>query len=189
MLHLRHSLRVLPIVGALGLLAGCASGPYSAAVPLSAEEYRSPRVPFSYRVPEGWFNTSPGEDSTRNLVWLVRGDYGATMAVREIVLDSEARRQLADDGERVIAELSLGLATGSPSTLVLTPLERVPVPRGKGYAFEQVNTATGDTTRVVVFESDGRTFEVQALLVGRGNDAARESVFSAQRRFVEALRW
>jgi hypothetical protein len=63
------------------------------------------------------------------------------------------------------------------------------VPRGKGYAFEQVNTATGDTTRVVVFGVDGRAFEVSALVVGKGRQAGRESAFAAQRRFVEGLRW
>jgi hypothetical protein len=186
---MRSLLRFLSFLPALWFLAGCASGPYSADIPLSEETHRSSRVPFSYRVPEGWFDTSPGEDSTRNLVWLVRHDYGATMAVREIVLDPEARRQLAGDGERLIAELSLGLAAGSASTLVISPLEQVSVPRGKGYAFEQVNTATGDTARVVVFATDERAFEIQALLVGGGNGVARASVFSAQQRFVEGFRW
>jgi hypothetical protein len=183
------TLRLLPLLPALWLLAGCASGPYASDITLGADAHRSSRVPFSYRIPEGWFDTSPGDDSTRNLVWLVRGDYRATIAVCEVALDDEARRQLADDGERVIAELSVGLAAGSPSTLVLTPLERVPVPRGKGYAFEQVNTATGDTTRVVIFGVDGRAFEVSALVVGKGRQAGRESAFAAQRRFVEGLRW
>jgi|WetSurMetagenome_2_1015567.scaffolds.fasta_scaffold05093_6 hypothetical protein len=184
--NLRRPLLLLPV---LGLLAGCAAGPYSSDVTMGADVRHSSRIPFTYRVPEGWFDASTREDSTRNLIWLVRGDYGATMAVCEVVLDDEARRQLAGDGERVIAELSLGLAAGNPSTLVLTPLERVAVPQGEGYAFEQVNTETEDTTRVVVFRADGRAFEVQALVVGKGRQAGRESVFSAQRRFVEALRW
>jgi len=187
--RMRFSARLLAVLPALWLAAGCASGPYSAEVSLSEEAVHSPRIPFSYRVPEGWFDTSSGQDSTRSLVWLVRRDYGATIAVREIVLDPEARRQLSGDRERMIAELSLGLAAGNPSTLVLTPLEAVSVPRGDGYAFEQANTATGDTTRVVVFGTDGRVFEVQALLVGGQRGVLRESVFSAQRRFVEGLRW
>lgn len=158
-------------------------------MPLGAVPHQSPRVPFSYRVPEGWFDASPGSDSTRNLVWLVRADYAATIAVREIVLDPEARRQVTAADGRVIAELSLGLAAGNASTLILAPLERVSVPRGEGYAFEQVDTATGDTARVVVLEAGERAFEIHALVVGGGKGVARAGVFSAQQRFVEALRW
>lgn len=132
---------------------------------------------------------SPGADSTQNLVWLVRGDYSATMAVREIALDDEARRRLDDDGTHTVAELSLGLAGGDPAVSVLTPLERVAGPGDDGYAFEEVNTTTGDTTRVEIVGAGGRVFEVQALLLGGGKGAPRESVFAVQRRFVEAFRW
>jgi hypothetical protein len=168
-------------------LAGCAGGSFTGEVPLHEEAVGSPRIPFTYRVPLGWFDMSPGADTTQNLVWLVRGDYSATMAVREISLDDEARRRLDDDGMRPVAELSLGLAGADPAISVLTPLERVT--GAGGYAFEEVNTATGDTTRVEILGVAGRVFEVQALLLGGGKGAPRESVFTVQRGFVDAFRW
>lgn len=176
-------LRLLSLA-ATSLIAGCASGPYSSDIPLETLERRSARSPFSYRVPEGWFDASA--DTTHHLVWLVRADYAATIAVREIRLDPEALQQISD--ARVLGELTLGLAAGAASTLVLTPLERVSVRAGEGYAFEQVNTDTGDTTRVVVLRTESGAYEVQALLVGGRREALREAVFSAQQRFLEALR-
>lgn len=173
------------LLAAAVVIAGCASGPYSADVPLSPDAHRPAHAPFAYRVPQGWFDASAPGDSAGNLIWLVRGDYAATIAVREIRLDAETRRRMPS--ARALGELTLGLAAGSAAALVLTPLERVDGPGGDAYAFEQVHAASGDTTRIIVFRMEEAAYEVQALIVGGHRGAPREEVFSAQRRFVEAL--
>ncbi len=180
--------RFLPLCLIPVLLAGCAPGPYATDIPLGQEQHGSARLPFRYRVPEGWFDTAAGDDSSGTLLWLVRRDYAATMAVRELFLDREALRQIGGGGERTLGEISFGLSARNPSTVILTPLEEVHAVEGEGYAYEQADAGSGDTTRVVVFRMGERAFEVQALLIGGRGGAQRESVFSTQQRFLEAFR-
>ncbi len=174
---------------AVVMLYGCAAGPYASDVRLNTAYRSIPGVPFSYLLPEGWFDASPGADSTRFRVWLIRSDYGASISVQEIGVDQEARLHIERSGVRTLAELDLALARSAPSTIVLSPLEEFSSGGREFYTYELVNVNSGDTTRTAVFDADGRTFEVNAVAVARNSRSTRAAVFSVQQRFLEALRW
>jgi len=180
----------------VGLLtSGCSSLPYSSDYPLSSYHLSSPGGTFRFRIPRGWFSAGNGRDTaadshgTRNLIWLLKNDYSATIAVAEIHVDSTARRLLRDEGLAPFANLTAGLTSGGNSSVLVRPPEFFRLNGREFCSYETLISSTGDAMRIVLFTDGSKLFEATALVKQGGNGADRAEVFSAQQSFLDSLRW
>lgn len=169
-----------------GFLLGCSTG---SSPPFHAPYFTARDGGFSYRIPAGWYDASADSQSAGHAVWLLRDDYGATIAVNELYVDSAARSVLRDDGMSQLATLSMMLAAaGNPYTLEQAPqTSRI---NGKVSCTYQLTTSPGnDALRVVLVDTGRKVYMVTALVPGETMGAVRNHVFDVQEEFLNTVRW
>lgn len=170
--------------GACLILGACASPPYSSDLPLESDERVSRDAAVRYRVPAGWMDAGGESTDARRVVWLVRSDYTASIAVQEIVLDSVAGAVVARGDVCVLAGLvrDAGGEGGAPPEAFTLD--------GRRYcAWEGTGGGGAKAVRVVVFVAGTRSYEVRAVGRAGGTRRGAEEVFQAQQKLLESLRW
>jgi len=170
--------------GACLVLAACASPPYSSDLPLEPGERVSRDAAMRFRVPAGWIDAGGESADPRRVVWLVRSDYAASIAVQEIVLDSVARAVVARGDVCVLAGLvqDVGGDAGAPPEAFTLD--------GRRYcAWEGMGGGGGKAVRVAVFAAGAKSYEVRAVAPAGGTRRGAEEVFRAQQKLLESLRW
>ena len=166
------------------LLTGC-SAPSRIATP-STPPFFSRDGTFRYHIPKGWFDAPADSLRTNNIIWLLRSDYAATIALSEIETDSTTRLLLRTGGLDRLAQLTMALASGGESALVRKPPGMFQK-NGRTYcSYEVVTSASKDAMRVVLFAAGERVYEVTAVAKG---SADWERIVSAQQAFLESLSW
>ena len=173
----------------LGLAGGCASPPYSSTSTVSPRVLVSRDGMLRYRLPMGWFDATADSQAVGHEVLLLRSDYAATIAVNEIRVDAQARRQIERGGLMQLAQLTMALAAGgTPVTLQQSP--ELFVLNGRQFcAYELVISGARDLLRVVLFDTGTKVYAVHALVPGEKSGATAEEVFTAQQDFLNDLRW
>jgi hypothetical protein len=182
--------RVLPFLGFFPLLclsallgAGCAGAPPASLSSLPAVLSRDGAL--RYRIPSGWFDASA--DSVAIPVFLVRGDYAGSIAVKELHVDAAARRDLARSGMLQIARLAAALETGSGRGVIAHTPESIRVNGKEGAAYD-LEFGAGEKVRTVLVDTGVRVYSVAAHVNGTAAETAGE-IFAAQQAFLEALAW
>ena len=178
-----------PVYLALVLAVFCA-GCSTASLPVLSPAYTPSRDGgFQYRVPAGWYDATADSQAVGHAVWLLRDDYGATIAVSDLHLDREAREFLKEGGMTRLAALSMTLAAaGNAYTIDRVPaISRI---NGKPSCEYQLVTSPGsDLLRVVLVDAGNRVYMVTALVPGGSRSAARDDVFAVEEAFLNTLRW
>ena len=122
------------------------------------------------------------------MVWLVRNDYRATIAINEMHLDAEANRAVGEEGLIALAGLSLALSAKENSATVTKPPEVLSINNADCCAYE-LAAASGDRIRVVLVKTGVNVYEAVAFIEGEGNGGTPAGVFSAQQGVLETLQW
>jgi len=180
---------ISPVLIALvltGLCAGCST---VSSPSLSSTYIHSRDGGFQYRIPAGWYDASADSQSTGHAVWLLRDDYGATIAVNDMHLDPEAHEILREEGISGLATLSMTLAAAGNAYAVDRPPEVSRVNGKPSCAYQLVTSPGNDLLRVVLVDAGSKVYMVTALAPGGSHNGAREDVFAVEEAFLNTLRW
>jgi hypothetical protein len=171
---------------ALLVFAGCAGSRYSEEYPLGASTGISRDGFLRFGVPRGWFTSPPDSLSSSVVVWLLRKDYAATLTVSEIVVDSAGEITVRREGLEPLARLTMNLVTGDHAGVLRRGPETFRLGNHSFCTYETETAGQGDVTRVAVFFTPSKIYEVTAL-ARKGEK--EEGVFAAQQAFLKSLRW
>lgn len=174
------------------LLAGCASVPYEANYPMTDEVVKSLNEDVQIKVPKGWFATTDESNAPNLLVWLVREDYGATMAISEIKADASTRRRLERRGLEALAGISFALKSERVKgkvEMVVKPKE-FKVDGRKFCSYEYSTDGRKTVIRVVVFDT-GRHFYDFAVVPAEKEGVKSDSkrLFIIQQSVLNSMQW
>ncbi len=174
------------------LFAGCASVPYDSNYPMTEEVVKSLNDDVQLRVPKGWFATTDETNAPNLLVWLVREDYGATMAVSEIKGDANTRKQIDRKGLEALAAVSFALKSErakGKAELVTKPKEfKV---NGREYCSYEYSTDGRKTLiRVVVFNTGKHLYDFTIVPAEKeGLKFDPQTLFVIQQSVLNSIEW
>ena len=161
--------------------------PYPLDFPLTTEPFLSRRNVFTGRVPQGWFYASEDTLAPSLAAWVVRQDFGASLAVKELHLDPVAEKRIQKEGLTLLASISAAFQTSDKKNAdVDVPPKEFTIKNRKycGYEF----TEAGMRKRVVVFSAGGHYFECTALpMKGTWSAEDTNALFAAQQAFLTTL--
>ena len=173
----------------LGMACGCSRPPYSSTSTTTSRVFVSRDGMLHYRLPIGWFDATADSQAVGHEVLLLRSDYAATIAVNEIRVDAQARRQLERGGLLQLAQLTMGLAGGG-TPVVLQQSPELFVLNGRQFcAYELIISGARDVLRVVLFDTGTKVYAVHALVPGDKARNTADDVFAVQQDFLDGLRW
>jgi hypothetical protein len=176
----------------LFFLAGCSSVPYEANYPMTDEVVKSLNEDVQIRVPKGWFATTDESNAPNLLVWLVREDYGATMAISEIKADAMTRKQLERRGLEALANVSFALKSerAKGKTEIVTKPREFKVGERKVCSYEYSTDGRKTIIRVVVFDT-GKHFYDFAVVPSEkeGVKTDPKSLFIIQQSVLNSMQW
>jgi len=167
----------------LSSLSGCASSPGVSDQLLSSEYHVSQSTFFRYRPPKGWLDATAEMQAVSGHIWLVSQDYVASIMLREVSLNEQAKQLLKEEGMLSVARLIMSLesnqGTDNPASVKLG--------RTTFWTF-QIPSPSGDAFYVALFEAENRCFEVRA---GTRNEAGTslQNLSATQLAFLSSLRW
>jgi hypothetical protein len=174
------------------LLAGCASVPYEANYPMTDEVVKSLNEDVQIKVPKGWFATTDESNAPNLLVWLVREDYGATMAISEIKADASTRRQLERKGLEALAEISFALKSErakGKAEMVVKPRE-FKVDGRKFCSYEYSTDRRKTIVRVVVFDTGKHLYDFAVVPAEKeGVKTDPKNLFIIQQSVLNSMQW
>jgi hypothetical protein len=93
-------------------LSGCASVPYATEGGVPPVYLLSRDRVLQYTRPMNWLDATSDSAALPHIIWLVRNDYTAAIAVNEVFIDAETRRSILNDGLGRLAYLNMSLAMG-----------------------------------------------------------------------------
>jgi hypothetical protein len=176
--------RTHPLLLVLALvLASC--GPsleYRDNAPLTQGLFHSRDGVLTGKIPQGWFSSTEDTLAPALTVWLIKEDFSAAMAVRELKLDKTSAERVRSEGLKLLAMISSGLheegmQPGSePREFEL---------RGKKFCGYELS---GSSSRIVVFAVAGRYYECQTAGLNRrwSRDEAH-SAYNVQQSVLASL--
>ncbi|MBI4548073.1 MAG: hypothetical protein HY707_08840 [Ignavibacteriae bacterium] len=178
---------IVPGVFSLMMIACGASVPYRVDYPLTKKEFYSRDSIFSGRIPQGWFSSDDEELASAHVVWLIRDDFSATLAFKELKLDELSKKRVNDEGLILLARLSFSLQQSNP--LFKTKeieLHEFEVNSKKFCGYEM--NFTGALKRVIVFEAKGKFYECEARIV-KGSPSLKEleHLYTVQQTLLTSL--
>lgn len=165
----------------------CASRPpVLITYPLLTETVQSEDGAFTGQVPRGWY--SAGKDTIPPGVsaWLLRDDFSAALAVKEISLDRLSAQRVREQGLRFLAELSLGFRNSPTDRSKKVQVSEFDLNNRKfcGYELRQEGK---EWKSIIVFAVKGRYYECEALSNNTAPDFVK-TIFAAQQAFLSSLR-
>lgn len=146
------------------LFASCktTAPPYASNYPLSPERFISRDGVLQGRVPEGWFSSMDDTLAPALVVWLVKEDYSAVMAIRKISADNRTKHQIEKEGLNLLAQISFSFEKEHSKDVIYraTPTDF----SLNGNKFSSYEITDGELTkRVVVFERKGNFYACEAF--------------------------
>jgi hypothetical protein len=168
------------------LLASCAATvPYSTEYPLTPALFHSRDSAFSGRIPAGWFSSTEDTLAPALAAWLIREDYGATLAVRELRLDRLSQANVKSDGLTLLAKLNAAFEHHSAE------MREVKEYKIGGKQFCGYEYGPSDSPgRVVVFAAGAKYYSCTARRVrGTWSKSDFTALFSAQESVLGSLTW
>src|SRR5512140_303928 len=169
-------------------LAGCAGSTPPSALLRSA--YLTARDGLlQYRCPIGWFDATADSQAAGHLVWLLRNDYSATIAVQELHMGPGAWEEIRTGGIMHLADVTMALAAGGKPYLVERRPEPLSMNGWRGCTYELTTSSGGDILRVTLVDGGKSLYMVTALGSGDTQRGQRDALRSAQDAFLSSLRW
>jgi hypothetical protein len=172
--------------GLLLCLIGCSSTPSVTGRAFHPEVLLAADSQLRYRIPEGWLDGSAEPQAAGHLIWLVRGDYGATIAVDPVHLDSQARAALSGNGLLEVAGLQMGLETATGAYAVTQHPELGTV-NGKKICSYTVRIGA-DLKRTMVVNAGGVLYSVHAVVTPSLSGEEAAQVYALQSGFVALMK-
>ena len=142
------------------IMACAGSLRYASDYPLRAEKIRSRDGAFTGRIPQGWFSSSDDSLAPALVAWLIRDDFSATLAIREIMLDQLTGKQIKKEGLELLARSTIGMHGNSKGAGIVDEPKMFEVAGKKFCGYEVRDDSI--SARVVVFEGNGRYYECEA---------------------------
>jgi hypothetical protein len=176
------------LAGLLVALQGCSTTPEVTGRAFHPEVLLAADGQLRYRIPEGWLDGSRDPQGAGHLIWLVRGDYNATIAVDAVHLDARASAALAGNGLLEVAGLQLGLesATGAYEVMQQPELGAV---NGKKVCSYAVRIGSGaDVKRTMLVSAGGTLYAVHALVTPKLGTDETAQVYALQSGFVAVMK-
>ena len=166
---MKHS--ALAVLLSLSLLSCATTLRYSIDYPLTESTFGSRDGTFSGRVPYGWFSSDHEELPSMLVSLLIKSDFSATLAFRELQLDELSRQRVSKEGLRLLAYVSAALQknNGSDSIEDIEPQEFEL--RGKPFCSYEIRSS-GNIRRVVLFDAHGKFYECEARMVKANSSLA-----------------
>lgn len=183
-------IRVLPslLAAAFLSLAGCAPT-RETTEPAPPSAYVVARDGgFSYRVPRGWFDASADSQARGHAALLVRNDYGATIAVDEVLLDDAAHSELRRNGLVPVARLLVSLSSWDGDAILTVAPHAITLAGREACRYALASGNGEDAIEVTLVESGERLYTVRVLVSGTG-EGREISLRAAQKEFLETARW
>lgn len=174
------------------LPAGCASVPYESNYPMTDEVVTSLNDDLKLKVPKGWFATTDESNAPNLLVWLVREDYGATMAISEVKADASTRMQLERKGLEALAAISFALKTerAKGKAELVTKAKEFKLNDRKFCSYEYSTDGRKTIVRVVVFDTGKHLYDF-AVAPGEkaGVKVDQQNLFTVQQSVLNSMQW
>ncbi len=166
------------------LISSCApSLPYAVDYPMTQTLFHSRDSSISGRVPAGWFSSTEDSIAPALAAWLIREDYTATLALRELRLDRLAEDRVRHEGLRLLAGLNASLERQTTSMRDIVEY-KMGGTAYCGYEFE----AGESPGRVVVFAAKNRYYACTAKRVkGPWTKGDVIGLFRAQQSVLSSL--
>ncbi len=166
------------------LAAACASSlPYSADYPLSDATFKSRDGVFTGRIPLGWFSSTEDSLAEALTAWLIKEDYSAMLAVKEIKLDDLAARRVKKEGLQLLAHLNALMEGTTQPSAGLSEFQMM----GRSYCSYEFSSAE-NFSRAVVFVARGRFYACTARTTkGTRSSDDVTGMFRAQQTFLSSL--
>jgi hypothetical protein len=171
------------------LLVACSSTPRVFEPRLSEEYFSSRNEQLRFRLPRDWLDATKDAPSSNSLIWLVRRDFTATLAVREIVIDAETRQEVNRAGLKRIAELTLALASGDGGVKVVQQPTLSSLRGTRVCAYEYLAGHPTDRIHILLVDTGERVYEVSALMARNVSEGTVAEVVSLQESFVQNILW
>ena len=182
--------RSLPVLCAVAALwTGCSGLPSVSPSLLQPAASVARDGAFHYRVPIGWVDATADSQAVGHAVWLLRNDYGATIAVSEIHLDADARNTLRAEGIMHLARLTMVLAAGAASYTVNQQPEPMQLNGRDACVFALTTLPAHDRLRAIVVDSGGKVYMITALVPPETERGVQNGVFAVQDAFASGIRW
>jgi hypothetical protein len=174
----------------LALLSGCAPSSRLGTNVLQPSYAVSRDGQLQYRLPVGWFDATADTQAVGHAVWLMRSDYGATLAVDEVRLDAGARQLVSggDGGLLQLAQLVISLTAGDRGAVLIDAPVAVTLNSRTVCRYTLLVSDSKDTLHVILVDTGRNTYTVTALRSEKhqGQDIPLGVVAD---NFVAALRW
>ncbi len=165
------------------------TAPYPISAPMTREVFLSRDGKLAGFVPDGWFTASQDDTLAPAIpVWLTRNDLSANIVIRELILDNNARGVTASEGLRTLARTASAFAgngrmtpSGSQSDFAIRDLK---------CCSEELVSAEGNRTRLVVFETRGHYYSCEASGEGgRWTEDDYRRLFTVQQTLLSTLQY
>ncbi len=172
------------------LLVGCSSPPVATRLFFLPGSFPSRDGTLQYRVPAGWFDATADSQAAGHLIWVLRNDYGASLTIDRIHLDSSARRVLDDDNSLLTLASLLAPLMHKDRPGVVQQMPKVFELDGRAYCgYEMESPDDEDILRVVLFDTGEEVYVATLFMASRLPAASREDLHALQEGFLSALRW
>ncbi len=173
---------LLLLLLALFLWSCGSSIPYKDDYPMLANRFTAANGLFSGSVPQGWI-VSDDSIAPGLACWLLREDFAASIAMRELHPDKLSRERISHDGLKLLAAISAGFHEDAPVTMEPQEFEI----RGRKYCSYEIGKSV-NRKRLVLFESGGRYFECEAGAVkGEWRPSEINTLFSIQQSVLSSI--
>ncbi len=142
-----------------------------------------------YRCPIGWFDATADSQSAGHLVWLLRNDYGATIALSRLHMDTGAWDEFHSRGIMYLAGVTMALAAGGKPYAVDRQPASLSMNGWRGCVYELTTSPDEDHLRVALVEGRSSVYMATALSSNDAQRGEREAVRKAQDAFLSSLQW
>jgi hypothetical protein len=173
------------------VLSSCSTTylPYPYNYPLRSESFLSRDSIFTGLVPRGWFYSSEDSLAPACAAWVVKEDFSATLAVRELHLDTLTAERVRKEGLGLLAKISMASQSDDPASIDNDNELKVYKMRKREYCGYEV-TENNIRKRVVVFTAVGRYYECVAVPAKKSTSQDElTKMFTAQQTFLSSLRF
>jgi hypothetical protein len=142
-----------------------------------------------YVPPPGWFDATPDSQAAGHEVWIIRDDYGATLTIDEVHLDTAARDAVRQGGLEPLARLLMTLPSGDRPITVRRPPE-IYERDGRVYCQYEVEVfETRDVIRVVLFRAGEEVYSSTLMVPASVRDRSAGQLSDVQTEFLGSVRW
>ncbi len=171
-------------------VSGCAGLQYPANQQLTGEIAKSINNDISLQVPMGWFNSTDSQAAPGILIWLIKKDYSASLALVEIHVDEIGAKQLKTEGIHALAEISMSMKKeiAQHEPLLVGNYEGFVIGDRQFCAYEYTTDKGKTKERIVVFSTGNKWYELAAVPFAKHNKhISFEDLFCAQNSILQSI--